>query len=125
MKSALLGCKEEDMRPALAIVFAPAEEHVQFLSELFTQNGIIIFGISSFGQFIDYEFDTDSIVVMLLEIDRHTFKIEFRETGESTTKEIAKSIGHAGKATFAKPTFVVASGGATRRLYSLDFYYNA
>ncbi len=109
--SALDHCIAEGMKPTLAVVFMPKEIGVRALCELLDKKGIAIFGASSFGQFIDRDFDTDSIVVMLLEIKRDYFKIEFRETGSSSTKEIARSIGDAGKAAFKKPAFVVASGG--------------
>ncbi len=101
----------DGFKPTLAIVFLPKKNEVQNISDIFDKKGISIFGVSSFGQFIDKDHDTDSVAVMLLEIKPEYFKIEFRETGNSTTKEIAKAIGEIGKKTFSKPAFIVASGG--------------
>ena len=109
--SALNNCMAEGMKPTLAVVFMPEENTVRALCELLDKKGIAIFGASSFGQFIDCDFDTDSIVVMLLDIKPDHFRIEFRETGNTSTKEIAGSIGEAGRSAFKKPAFVVASGG--------------
>ncbi|HYM92640.1 MAG TPA: FIST N-terminal domain-containing protein, partial [Chitinophagaceae bacterium] len=81
------------------------------LSDIFDKKGISVFGVSSFGQFIDKDHDTDSIAMMLLEIKPEYFKMEFFETGNSSTKEIAKAIGEKGKKFFNKPAFIIASGG--------------
>jgi hypothetical protein len=97
--------------PTLAVVFLPKKNQVGAMGELFDQKGITLFGASSFGQFIDKDYDTESIVVMLLEMRPDCFRIELRETGKSTTKEIAQSIGETGKSVFKKPAFIVASGG--------------
>jgi hypothetical protein len=111
IQSALEQSMADGFKPTLAIVFLPKKNEVQNISDIFDKKGISIFGVSSFGQFIDKDHDTDSVAVMLLEIKPEYFKIEFRETGNSTTKEIAKAIGEIGKKTFSKPAFIVASGG--------------
>jgi len=111
IKLALEANIADDFNPTLAIIFLPDKIHVQAIGDLFDKKNILIFGASSFGQFIDKDHGTDSIAVMLLEIKPEYFKIEFRETGNSTTKEIARSIGEIGKQTFSKPAFIIASGG--------------
>ncbi|TAL46651.1 MAG: hypothetical protein EPN92_05740 [Chitinophagaceae bacterium] len=111
IQSALEQSMADGLKPTLAIIFLPKKNEVRNISDIFDRKGISIFGASSFGQFIDKDHDTDSVAVMLLEIKQEYFKIEFRETGNSTTKEIAKAIGEIGKKTFSKPAFIVASGG--------------
>ena len=111
IQSALQQSMADDFKPTLAIVFLPKKNEVQSITEIFDKKGILVFGVSSFGQFIDKDHDSDSIAVMLLEINPEYFKIDFRETGNSTTKEIAKLIGESGKKTFNKPAFIIASGG--------------
>jgi hypothetical protein len=101
----------DGFRPTLAVVFMPNEKDVNSVCELFDKESIAVFGASSFGQFIDQDFDTASIVVMLLEIRPEYFKIEFRETGSHSTKEISRLIGETGKSFFERPAFIVASGG--------------
>jgi hypothetical protein len=100
-----------DFKPALAVAFLPNKKDVRNICSIFNERDIKIFGASSFGQFIDSEYDTDSIVVMLMEIHPDSFRIEFRETGNSSTEEIAKSIGEGAKTAFNRPAFIVASGG--------------
>ena len=111
IRSALQQSMADGFKPTLAVVFMPDERDVSSVCELFDKESIAVFGASSFGQFIDQDFDTISIVVMLLEIRPEYFKIEFRETGSHSTKEISRLIGETGKALFKKPAFIVASGG--------------
>jgi len=101
----------DGFKPTLALVFMPQKNEAQTVAHIFDEKRILVFGASSWGQFIDKDHDTDSIVVMLLDIKPEQFRIEFRETGNSTTKEIAASIAEAGKAAFRKPAFIIASGG--------------
>ncbi len=101
----------DGFKPTIAICFLPNKNDVQKVCNIFDKNQIAIFGASAYGQFIDKNYDTDSIVVLMMEIKREYFKIEFRETGSSSTEEIAKSIGEIGKTTFNQPAFLVASGG--------------
>ena len=100
-----------DLKPTLAIVFLAKEDAVPGVTELLDKNGISIFGVSSFGHFIDKEHDKDSIIMMLMELNTSVFRIECMETGKSSTTEIAAKIGKAGLAAFQKPAFIVASGG--------------
>ena len=111
IKAAVETSMANGYKPTLAIVFIPKKNEALVVCDLFDEKGISVFGASSYGQFIDKDHDTDSIVVMLLDIKPEHFRIEFRETGNSTTKEIAASIAEAGKAAFSKPAFIVASGG--------------
>lgn len=111
IRSALQQSMADGFNPVLSIIFLPKKNEVQPITEIFDKKGILVFGVSSFGQFIDKDHDIDSIAVMLLEIKPEYFKIEFLETGNSSTKEIAKAIGEKGRKAFDKPAFIIASGG--------------
>lgn len=97
--------------PTLAIIFIHQQNEVKAINELFKKRNISVFGASSFGHFINKDHEIDSIVVMLLNINPEHFRIEFRETGKSSTMEIAQSIAEAGKTAFNKPAFIIVSGG--------------
>ena len=111
IRSALRHSMADGFRPTLAVVFVPGEKYTAGVSEVLDKNGITIFGASSFGQFIDQDFDNESIVALLLEVRPEYYRLEFRETGSDTTGAIARSIGKAGKAVFNRPAFIVSSGG--------------
>lgn len=97
--------------PTLAIVFLPNAYDFEPYSALFGEKGISVFGVSSYGQFIDADHDTDSVVAMLMDIRPDDFRIECRETGNISTRDMARSIGNAGKLAFNKPAFILATGG--------------
>ncbi len=111
LRSLLTASMAGNYTPTLAIVFLPNAFDFEPYSALFSEKGISVFGVSAFGQFIDEDHDRESVVVMLLDIRPGDFRIEFRETGDSTTRAIARSIGEAGKAAFGQPAFIIASGG--------------
>jgi len=111
IKSELAKSMAGGFKPTLAIVFLPVDVDINGVSELFEKKGIAVFGASSYGHFIDKNYEKDSIVAMLLDIDPKYFRLVIRETGNSTTKQVAALIGEEGKSTFANPSFIVASGG--------------
>ncbi|MEO7802500.1 MAG: FIST N-terminal domain-containing protein [Ginsengibacter sp.] len=100
-----------DFKPTLAMVFISIKQNNHAICEALDKEGIAVFGSTTSGEFIDGHIGDGSIAIMLLELDRSTFKIAFHETGSLTTKDIAKHIGEEGKASFIKPAFIVASGG--------------
>ncbi len=99
--------------PTLAIVFISVKQDRGAIIKLLSQQGISIFGATSSGEFIDGEIESGSIVLMLLDLNPEYFKIALAETGEGTTRDAGKNIGATGKETFAKPAFLVASGGVS------------
>ena len=111
LRSLLAETITNDYTPTLSIIFLPNTYDFEPYSALFGEKGIAVFGVSSFGQFIDEDHNRDSVVVMLMDIKREDFRIEFRETGERSTRAIASAVGEAGKAVFKRPAFIVASGG--------------
>lgn len=100
-----------DFKPTLALVFISVKQNSKAICEALDKKGISVFGSTTSGEFIDGHIGEGTIAIMLLEIDKSFFKITFQETGNSTTHDIANRIGEEGKKLFAKPAFIVASGG--------------
>ncbi len=69
-----------------------------------------IFGATTSGEFISSEIGEGSIVIMLLDMNPAYFKIEYRETRDSSAYEVAKQVGEKGKKIFSNPAFIIASG---------------
>jgi hypothetical protein len=101
----------DGFKPTLAIVFLSIKQDRKAVCEIFENEGITIFGTTTAGEFIDGNIEEGSIVVMLLNINRDYFKLEFIETSELTTLEDAKKLGSIGKETFTNPAFIIATGG--------------
>lgn len=97
--------------PTLAIVFMSIMQDRNAICELLDKEDIDIFGATTAGEFIDGEIAEESVVIMLLDLDKSFYKMFFEETGEQSTFELARHLGNIGLKTFSKPAFIVASGG--------------
>lgn len=107
----LTKCTSDGFAPTLAIVFLSIKQDINAVTQIFNHQEILVFGATSSGEFVDGEIEKESIVVMLLDINREYFKVCLAETGDSTTRDAGQRIGLIGRETFAKPAFIVASGG--------------
>ncbi len=111
IKLAFTESLSDNFKPTLAIVFLSIKQDRKAVCEIFDKAGITIFGATTAGEFIDGDIEEGSIVVMLLDINRDYFKLEFLETSEQTTLEDAKKLGVIGNETFTNPAFIIATGG--------------
>lgn len=111
IRNALQQSTEDGFKPTLAIVFLSVKQERDAVCTLLDNEGIAIFGATTAGEFIDGEIGEGSAAIMLLDIDRNHFKIVFKETGDSTTRETAAYIGEAGMKVFSNPAFIITSGG--------------
>lgn len=99
-----------DFKPTLAIVFISIKQDRDAICALLDEKGIAIFGATTSGEFIDREIEEGSAVIMLLDLNPAYFKIEYRETRDSSAYEVAKQVGQNGKKIFNTPAFIIASG---------------
>lgn len=100
----------KDYKPTLAIVFLSVKQDREAISQLLDQKGIQIFGATTSGEFISSENSEGGIVIMLLDVNPAYFKLLFFETNDSSSLEMSKRLGAAGKSVFQNPAFIIASG---------------
>lgn len=110
IKAAVDACITDDFKPTLAVVFISIKQDRDAICALLDEKGIAIFGATTSGEFIDREIEEGSAVIMLLDLNPAYFKIEYRETKDSSAYEVAKQVGEKGKKIFANPAFIIASG---------------
>jgi hypothetical protein len=101
----------DGLQPTLAVVFISIESELDGVCKVLSEKNIAIFGSSTGGGFLDSEIEVDSIVILLLDLDRDSFEIKLLETGSATTTSIAEQIGKAGLDRFRKPSFIIISAG--------------
>ncbi|PTM04796.1 MAG: hypothetical protein DA407_12790 [Bacteroidetes bacterium] len=101
----------DGFKPTLSIVFSSIKQDWKTVSDALNKKGIVIFGATTAGEFIDGDIEEGSIVIMLLDMNPDYFKLEFLETSELTTLEDAKKLGVIGNKTFNNPAFIIATGG--------------
>jgi len=111
IKEALEKSMTDGFQPTLAVVFMANDNERIAVTELLSQKGIQIFGASTGDNFTDGEIESNSIVLLLLDIDPAYFQLAIKGTDEGTIKEIADQIGKSALRKFKNPAFLVISGG--------------
>jgi len=111
IKAALEANITNEFKPTLATVFISAENERETVCKILSEKNIQIFGSSTGAEFTDGELETDSIVILLLDINPNYFYLKLIESSPGTTKETAEQIGSFGLSKFKKPAFLIVSGG--------------
>jgi len=111
ISSALSQIMADGFKPTLAIVFISIKQDREAICKLLDEKDIQIFGATTAGEFIDGEIEEGSIVILLLDMNRDYFNIEFLETSLQSTLDTAKKLGAIGKETFTNPSLIIATGG--------------
>lgn len=98
----------ENFKPTLAIVFLSISQDRNAICEMLDKKNITIFGATTNGEFIDEEFEKESVVILLLDIKPSYFKIIFEEYPEKNYREVTQNIAKKSLEFFKTPTFLVA-----------------
>jgi len=103
----------DGFKPTLAIVFLSIKQDRKAISAILDNAGIVVFGVTSAGEFIDGDVGEESSAIMLLDINSNYFRLLFDDTGTGITKQMAAKIGTEGLKTFDNPAFIVCGSGIT------------
>lgn len=101
----------DDFQPTLAVVFLSIRQNHQEVCAEFSKRGLVVFGATTAGEFIDGEVAEGSAAVMLLDIDPACFQVLFVAIDDNNPYAAAQQIGKKGKEAFAKPAFLVSYSG--------------
>ena len=107
-QSALQQCMSENFTPTLAIVFISVSQNRSAVCKILDDAGIVIYGATTNGEFINEDLNKESIAILLLDINPAHFTILFEEYPEKNYREITQTIAKKGKEKFAKPAFLIA-----------------
>jgi len=108
----------EGLNPSVALVFASVSLDIASVAQALSAYPFPVFGCSSCGEILvgseeRVEFD-GSAVIALLELPPDSARVKlFRSAGESCLS-LGRRIGEWGASVFARPAFLVASGGLKR-----------
>ena len=109
IKSALEQCLFDGFKPTLALVFLSAMNEIEAICSLLDNEGIAIFGATTFAEFTEQDAENKGIAVLLLDINPVCFKIVLKDNEEGEGYETGCHIGETGKMTFANPAFIISS----------------
>ena len=99
--------------PTLAVVFLSIKQDRKEISRILDDKDISIYGVTTAGEFIDGEVGEESTAILLMDVDRKYFVIDFKDTTNQDTKEAAGEMGKFGLELFKHPTFIVSGSGVT------------
>ena len=109
IKSKIDDAISPDYKPTLAIIFASFTFNLEELSKIFQDDEILIFGASSSNQIEGEEVFEQSIVTMLLDINKNDFVLYHEETKNNNTYEISKNAARFAKAKYKNPAIIAVA----------------
>ena len=109
IKSALELSMTDGFKPTLAIVFLSIKQDRDGICKLLDKQDIAVFGATTNGEFIDEELGNESVVMLLLDIDRSCFTVLFDEFPQKNYREVASALAKQALVNFANPSFLIAA----------------
>lgn len=109
IRSALAESKSDGFSPNLALVFMTTIPNVDAVRAMLTEEGIVIFGVSTSEKFTEQGIETDDIVMLLLDMPREYFRIVLKDYQESSTYEAGRNAGKKGMESFKNPGYIISS----------------
>jgi len=101
----------EDFVPTLAIVFSSIKQDFIGLTAFLDKRNISVFGATTGGEFIDGDFDRESMAVMLLDVKSELFSLFYEAEAENDTRKKAQMLAKQALKKFMNPAFIVAGSG--------------
>lgn len=109
INSALQQSMSDGFKPTLAMVFLSVKQDRKAICKLLDDAGIVVFGTTTNGEFIDDDFGKESVTMLLLDINPAYFSVFFAEYPEKNYKEVASSIALKAKDKFSHPAFLISA----------------
>jgi hypothetical protein len=98
----------EKFKPTLAVVFMSIKiDHNEIVSILDAHN-IQIFGATTNGEFIDEELGSESIAILLLDLDSAYFNIHFETYADLDFRGAGQRVAHSALNVFSQPGFLIS-----------------
>jgi hypothetical protein len=112
IKTAIVESMADGFQPTLAIVFLSVAQDRKTMCSILEEKGIVIFGSTTNGEFIDEETESGAAAILLLDMKKEHFKIHSAEFQNNNYRETSKSIALKAKEDFGKVAFLLAVSNA-------------
>ena len=109
IQTALQQTLNDGFKPTLAIVFISMSQDRDAVRKILDDEGIVVFGVTTNGEFIDEDLSKQSIAILLLDINPSYFTILFAEYPAKNYREVAKAIAQKAQKSISHPAFLVAA----------------
>jgi hypothetical protein len=107
----LQNIREQGLAPTLAIVFSSIIHDLKELRRVFSKYDIEVFGATSSGEITNDEIHEESIVAMLLEINRDAFRLNIFDGEGKSSYELGQSVAEWAKTVYDNPALMVMTAG--------------
>jgi len=97
-----------EFKPALAMVFVSIKQDRDHISKILGDAGIAVYGTTTNGEFTEEGIAEGEIAILLLEMNRDYFSIQFSSYPEKNYRETTRAIAREALEKFAHPAFLVA-----------------
>lgn len=104
---------QDGHRATVAIVFCSVAHDLQKIIDVFNHYQIDLYGSTTAGEIKDDELFESSIVVMLLDLNREYYRLNYVDTNDENILEKSKELGLYAKSCFMNPAMIVCMCGAT------------
>jgi hypothetical protein len=105
------GFLQTGFKPTLCILFTPSPNAIEDLQSIFSKHHIDVLGCTSAGEIHDDTVLENTIVCLLLDINKNAYGIFNESTEDSSTYKTAFNAGLVAKETFENPGILLLSGG--------------
>jgi hypothetical protein len=108
IKNELQESLTDGFKPTLAVVFLSVQQDRDAISNMFDKAGIVVFGVTTNGEFTGEGITEKSIAILLLDINPNYFNIQFSELSEENCRQTTQAIAKKALEKFAHPAFLIA-----------------
>ena len=109
IKTALAHSMADGYQPTLAVVFISIRQDIDAVSNLLDQQGILIFGATSSGEFIDGDISNGGIAVLLMDINPANFEILLHDYRDKEPEAVASEMALKAKERFKNPSIILSA----------------
>lgn len=108
VREALTLSMADGFKPTLAVVFLSISQDHKAISKMLEAEGIDVFGASTNGEFVDGEVFRESVAILLMELNKEHFYLEFEEFSNNNYRDITRSVARKALERFPKPAFFIS-----------------
>ena len=115
IEKALSNAIEADFKPAVAIVFISVKQDRKAVRELLEAKNIDVFGATSCGEFVNGTQTVGQTAVLLLELSKENYAIQFEDIVDRNLDEAVSSLADKAKQQFSNPSLIICSTGLNQK----------
>ncbi|AVR45395.1 hypothetical protein C7S20_08990 [Christiangramia fulva] len=120
IKSALENSLQDGFKPTLAFVFISVKQDRKAVSSLLIENGIDVLGATSCGEFINEHQTDGEIAMLLMEISKDLYSLEFEKIDDDQMESATQSLANKALKKFQNPALILCSTAINRKAEFFD-----